>query len=68
MKYKDFPGGSPLRNLSASEEEKDSIPVLGRSPGVGKGNPLQCSCLERSLEDCSTWGHRELDTTEHTHT
>ena len=23
-----------------------SIPGLGRSPGEGNGNPLQCSCLE----------------------
>ena len=22
------------------------IPGLGRSPGVGNGNPLQCSCLQ----------------------
>ena len=24
----------------------DSVPGLGRSPGEGNGNPLQCSCLE----------------------
>ena len=23
---------------------------LGRSPGIGKGNPLQCSCLENSMD------------------
>ena len=23
-----------------------SIPGLGRSPGGGRGNPLQCACLE----------------------
>ena len=23
-----------------------SVPGLGRSPGGGNGNPLQCSCLE----------------------
>jgi len=41
----------------------------------GHGNSLQYSCLEnphgqRSLEDCSQWGHQESDTTEHpcTHT
>ena len=27
-----------------------SIPVLGRSPGVGNGNPLQCSCLENHMD------------------
>ena len=26
------------------------IPGLGRSPGEGHGNPLQCSCLENSME------------------
>ena len=26
-----------------------SVPGLGRSPGVGNGNPLQCSCLENSM-------------------
>ena len=27
-----------------------SIPGLGRSTGVGKGNPLQHSCLENSMD------------------
>ena len=49
------------------------IPGLGRSPGVGNGNPLQYSCLEnphgdRSLADYSPWGCRESNMTEHTHT
>jgi len=26
-----------------------SIPVLGRSPGEGNGNPLQYSCLENPM-------------------
>ena len=26
------------------------IPGLGRSPGVGNGNPLQYSCLESSVD------------------
>ena len=35
------------------------IPVLGRSPGVGNGNPLQCSCLENSMDRGTWWatGH-----------
>ena len=45
------------------------IPELGRSPGRGRGNPLQYSCLEnphgqRSLSGYSPWGCKELDTTE----
>jgi len=27
-----------------------SIPVSGRSPGEGNGNPLQYSCLENSMD------------------
>ena len=31
-----------------------SIPGLGRSPGVGNGNPPQDSCLENPMEG-RTW-------------
>ena len=31
-----------------------SIPGLGRSPGVGNGNPLQYSCQENS-KDRGDW-------------
>jgi len=27
-----------------------SIPGLGRYPGEGNGYPLQCSCLENSMD------------------
>ena len=30
--------------------DPDSIPVLGRSPGEGNGNPLQYFCLEDSVD------------------
>ena len=57
------------------QETRDAglIPSLGRSPGEGIGNPLQYSCLEksleqRSLEGYSPWGRNELDTTEHART
>ena len=40
------------------------IPGLGRSPGEGKGNPRQYSCLEN--RGASPWGHKESDTTEGT--
>ena len=32
-----------------------SIPGLGRSPGVGDGNPLQCSCLENPRDGGAWW-------------
>ena len=44
-------GGSVVKNLPANAGDigdRDSIPLLGRSPGVGNGNPLQYSCLENS--------------------
>ena len=39
------------------------IPGLGRSPGEGKGYPLQCSGLENPM-DCIVHGVAESDTTE----
>ena len=39
------------------------IPGLGRSPGEGKGNPLQFSGLENSM-DCIVRGVTESDMTE----
>ena len=46
-----------------------SIPGLGRSPGEGKGNPLQYSCLaeshgQRNLAGYSPWGHKESGMTD----
>ena len=32
--------------IAGDLRDVDSIPGLGRSPGEGKGNPLQYSCLE----------------------
>ena len=32
-----------------------SIPGLGRSPAEGNGNPLQCSCLENSMDGGAMW-------------
>ena len=47
------------------------IPGLGRFPGGGNGNPLQCSGKshgQRSLVGYSPWGHKESNTTEHLNT
>ena len=47
-----FPGGSVVKNLLAKEGDTgdtSSIPVSGRSPGGGSGNPLQYSCLENPM-------------------
>ena len=38
-------------DLSWAGDRRDmvSIPGLGKSPGEGNGNPLQCSCLENPM-------------------
>ena len=36
-------------------KDSSSIPGFGKSPGGGHGNPLQCSCLEKSM-DRRAWG------------
>ena len=38
-----------VKSLPASAGDLGSIPGLGRSPGEGNGNPLQCSCLESPM-------------------
>ena len=53
-----FPCGSAGKESACGVEDLDLIPGLGRSPGVGKGYPLQYSGLENSM------GHKESDMTE----
>ena len=36
-------------NLPANAGDAGSVPALGRSSGVGNGNPLQYSCLQNSI-------------------
>ena len=45
-----FPGGSDGKESACSAGDPGSIPGSGRSPGEGKGTPLQCSCLENSMD------------------
>ena len=40
-----FPAGSDGKASACNEGDPGSIPGLGRCPGEGNGNPLQCSCL-----------------------
>ena len=64
-----FPGGSDDKDSACSVGDLGSIPGLGGSPGRGRGNPFQCSCLEnphgqRNLVGYSPRGCKELDMTE----
>ena len=57
-----------VKNLPAMQGDLGSIPELGRFPGGGNGNPLQCSCLENPMNR-GTWqatvhGVTEPDMTE----
>ena len=62
--------GAVVKNLPASAgDAKDmgSIPRLGRSPGVGNGNPCHYSCLGKIIARGawhSPWGGKQSDMTE----
>ena len=64
-----FPGVSECKESVCNAGDPGSIPESGRFPGEGKGNPLQYSCLENSV-DRGVWqaivhgGHKEPDMTE----
>ena len=45
------PGGSDGKESACSAGDLGSIPVLGRSPGEGNGNPFQYSCLENPMDE-----------------
>ena len=51
----DFPGSSAGKESACSAGDLGSILGLGRSPGEGKGYPLQYSGLENSI-DCRVHG------------
>ena len=47
-----------IKNLPANAGDTGElglIPGLGRSPGVGNGNPLQYSCLENPVNRGTWW-------------
>ena len=74
-----FPGGAVVKNPPTNVgDERDAglIPGSGRLPRVGKGSPLQYSCLENSLErgawqavqSMEVQSQTRLSLTLHTHT
>ena len=48
--YLGLPCSSAGKESACNAEDLDSIPELGRSPGEGKGFPVQYSGLENSLD------------------
>ena len=46
-----------VKNLPTNADGRDvgSIPVSGRAPGEGNGNPLQDTCLENSGDRLARW-------------
>ena len=58
-----FPCGSAGKESVCNVGDLGLIPAWGRSPGEGKGYPLQYSGLENSM-DSIVHGVAELDTTE----
>ena len=68
-----FPVSIMVKNQSVNAGEVGLIPGSGRSLGVGNGNLLQYSGLQKSheqrtLEGYSPWDCKESDTTDHIHT
>ena len=51
----DFPGGSDGKESACNAGDHGSIPGSGKSPGEGNGNPLQCFCLENSMDRGAWW-------------
>ena len=56
--------GSAGRESASNVGDLGSIPGLERSPGEGKGYPLQYSGLENSMDCIVHEGPKEFDTTE----
>ena len=63
-----FSGGSDSKESACSAGDPGLIPGSERSSGEGKGNSLQHSCMENSMERGTGWaavlGDAESQTTE----
>ena len=68
-----FPGSASGKEPTCQCRDKRDpglIPGSGRSLGEGNGNPPQYSCLGNPMDRetwWTIWGHKQSDTTEHTH-
>ena len=55
-----LPGGQEVKNLPVDAGDTayaGLIPGLGRFPGEGNGNPLQCSCLGYPMDGGGWWSY-----------
>ena len=66
-----YPGGTMVKNPPVNAGDLRNmrlIPGSGRSPGPGRGNPFQYSCLEnpmdRGVRKATVHGLKESDMTE----
>ena len=59
-----FPCGTAGKESACNVGDLSLITGLGRSPGEGKGYPLQYSGLENSMDCIIHGGHKESDRTE----
>ena len=77
--YRAFPGDVVVKNQPVNAGDAGdlgSIFGLGRSPGIGNGNPIQYSCLDNSMDRGTWWvtvhgvakSMTWLSTHTHTHT
>ena len=64
-------GGTVVKNSCANQETQEMpiLPWVGKTPGGGNGNPLQCTCLENSMGKGAWWAAvhgvaKESNTTE----
>ena len=56
--------GLASKESACNAGDLGSILGLGKSPGEGKGYPLQYSGLENSTVSIHPWGRKELDMTD----
>ena len=59
LEKRGFPGGSAGKESACNAGDLGLIPGLGRSPGEGKGYPLQYSGLKNSM-DCQSMGSQRV--------
>ena len=50
-----FPVSAEGKESACNAGDPSLIPGLGRSPGEGNGNPLQCSYLQNSMDRPQSW-------------